>query len=100
MARIVNGGRVTIHNVQRETNLNSTSDQTSTLTRAVNLDQAYLITMSGDTTKANSSYASGNRTPFTLTNSTTVTRYTGSPYGGGSGPVTAENTFEVLEYFT
>ena len=99
MARIVNGGRVTIHNVQRETNTNTTSDTTSTLSRAVNLDQAYLITMSGDTTKIDSNQASGNRTPFTLTNATTVTRYRGSPSSGSSG-VSAENTFEVVEYFT
>lgn len=99
MARIVNGGRVTIHNVQRETNTNDTSDATTTLSRAVNLDQAYLITMSGDTTKIDSSKASGNRTPMTLTNATTVTRYRGSPSSGSSG-VSAENTFEVVEYFT
>jgi|TARA_R100000084_G_scaffold93421_1_gene47223 hypothetical protein len=98
MARIVNGGRVTIHNVQRATNTESTSDQTSTLTRAVNLDQAYLITMSGDGTKINSGTASGNRTPMTLTNATTVTRYRGAP--AGSPGVTAEHTFEVVEYFT
>jgi len=98
MARIVNGGRVTIHDVQRATNDNSTADATSTLSRAVNLDQAYLVTMSGDATNIASGQASGNRTPFTLTNATTVTRYRGSPaYGLG---VSAENTFEVVEYFT
>lgn len=99
MARIVNNGRVTIHNVQRETNDNSATDDTTTLSRAVNLDQAYLITMSGDSTRIYSSEASGNRTPATLTNATTVTRYRGLPSSGSSG-VSAEHTFEVVEYFT
>lgn len=99
MARIVNGGRVTIHNVQRETNDNSGTDATTTLSRAVNLNQAYLITMSGDATKISSGDASGNRTPATLTNATTVTRYRGQPASGATG-VSAKNTFEVVEYFS
>lgn len=97
MARIVNGGRVTIHNVQRATNDNTTSDQTSTLARPVNLNQAYLITMSADATYISSGEAAGNRTPFTLTNENTVTRYRGRTASNG---VNVKNTFEVVEYFT
>lgn len=97
MARIVNGGRVTIHDVQRISTTSNTLDTSHALSRAVDLNQAYLITLAGDTTRGASSYASGNRKPFTLSSSTTVQSYTGNCYGGGFTNVTA--TAEVVEYF-
>ena len=99
MARIVNGGRVTIHDVQRwNTNVGGSTDTTNTLSRQVDLNQAYLITMSGDGTRIGSGNAHGNRSPFTLQDANTIKRYYGNPYGGTAHTVAA--TAEVVEYFS